>query len=150
MSRSLFTRAILQSASPLSPWALLPSKEAKRRSHQLAQKVGCPSEEKARDLLKCLQSVDPFKLVNAEWDPADGPIAYGVCAMPFVPIIDGQFLPENPLRMLQSGQFKKTEVLLGANKDEGSYFLIYYLTHLFRLEENVSDSQNYKHQNAKR
>ena len=101
-------------------------------------------------MLKCLQSADPVKLVNAEWDPADGPIAYGVCAMPFVPIIDGQFLPENPLRMLQSGQFKKTEVLLGANKDEGSYFLLYYLTHLFRLEENVSDFKISKYKNAQR
>ena len=79
-------------------------------------------------------------MANAEWDPAGGPISYGICAMPFVPIVDGQFLPASPLRILQSGNFKKTEVLLGANKDEGSYFLIYYLTHLFKLEDNVSST----------
>ena len=76
-------------------------------------------------------------MVNAEWDPAGGPISYGICAMPFVPIVDGQFLPASPLRILQTGNFKKTEVLLGANKDEGSYFLIDYLTHLFKLKDNV-------------
>ena len=87
---------------------------------------------------QCLQLVDPVSMVDAEWDPAGGPISYGICAMPFVPIVDGQFLPASPLRILQSGKFKKTEVLLGANRDEGSYFLIYYLTHLFKLADNVS------------
>jgi hypothetical protein len=29
------------------------------------------------------------------------------------------------------------EVLLGTNLDEGSYFLIYYLTDIFKLSENV-------------
>ena len=32
------------------------------------------------------------------------------------------------------------EILLGTNLDEGSYFLIYYLTDIFRLSENVSTS----------
>ena len=67
-----------------------------------------------------------------------GPIVYGICAMPFVPIVDGNFLTESPDKILQTGNFKQTEVLLGANQDEGSYFLIYFLTHLFKLQENVS------------
>ena len=67
-----------------------------------------------------------------------GPIVYGICAMPFVPIVDGNFLTESPDKLLQTGNFKQTEVLLGANQDEGSYFLIYFLTHLFKLQENVS------------
>ena len=41
-SRDLFTRLILQSASPLSPWGLITKKEAKRRSLLLASKLGCP------------------------------------------------------------------------------------------------------------
>lgn len=79
-------------------------------------------------------------IVNTEWDSSgpEGPIVTGICAMPFVPIIDGKFLPENPLRLIQSGNFKKTEVLLGANSEEGSYFLIYFLTHLFKLQQNVT------------
>ena len=89
---------------------------------------------------QCLQGVDPIEIVNTEWD-AQGPggaIVYGICAMPFVPITDGNFLPENPLRLIQSGNLKKTEVLLGANREEGSYFLIYFLTHLLKLQNNVS------------
>ena len=41
-SRDLFTRLILQSASPLSPWGLITKTEAKRRSLMLASKLGCP------------------------------------------------------------------------------------------------------------
>ena len=48
-------------------------------------------------------------MVNAEWDTPGGPITYGICAMPFVPIVDGQFIPASPARILQSGNFKKTE-----------------------------------------
>ena len=79
-------------------------------------------------------------MVNMEWDASgpEGPLVTGILAMPFVPIIDGKFLPENPLRLLQVGKLKKTQVLLGANSHEGSYFLIYFLTHLFKLQQNVS------------
>ena len=41
-SRDLFTRLILQSASPLSPWGLITKTEAKKRSLLLASKLGCP------------------------------------------------------------------------------------------------------------
>merc|ERR1712079_301304 len=73
------------------------------------------------------------------WDPSGGAIALGICAMPFVPIVDGNFLlTNNPERILQSGELRKTPVLLGANQEEGTYFLIYFLTHLFKLQHNVS------------
>ena len=78
-------------------------------------------------------------MVNTEWDPTGGAIALGICAMPFVPIVDGKFLlKDNPERILQSGELRKTPVLLGANREEGTYFLIYFLTHLFKLQHNVS------------
>ena len=88
--------------------------------------------------MQCLQRVDPGTMVNTEWDPEGGAIALGICAMPFVPIVDGKFLLDNPERLLQSGEFRKTQVLLGANREEGTYFLIYFLTHLFKLQHNVS------------
>jgi len=142
LSRDLFTRAILQSATALNPWALITKKEAKRRALKLASNLGCPlglnGLEVARDTIKCLQRVPAVSMVNAEWDLADGPIANGVTAMPFVPIIDGEFLPASPLKLLQEGKFKKTDILLGANRDEGSYFLLYFLMHLLTLEDQVT------------
>ena len=49
LSRDLFTRAILQSASALNPWALVTKKEAKRRALKLASKLGCPVKEHGLD-----------------------------------------------------------------------------------------------------
>ena len=90
-------------------------------------------------IFQCLQRADPHTMVNTEWEPTGGAIALGICAMPFVPIVDGKFLlKDNPERILQSGELRKTPVLLGANREEGTYFLIYFLTHLFKLQHNVS------------
>ena len=43
----------------------------------------------------------------------------------FVPVVDGVVLPDAPEAMLSSGNFKDTQILLGVNQDEGSYFLLY-------------------------
>lgn len=43
----------------------------------------------------------------------------------FVPVVDGEVLPDSPETMLNSGNFKDTQILLGVNQDEGSYFLLY-------------------------
>lgn len=43
----------------------------------------------------------------------------------FVPVVDGDILPDSPEAMLSSGNFKDTQILLGFNQDEGSYFLVY-------------------------
>ena len=51
-SSDLFSRMILQSASPLSPWGLITKVEAKRRSLMLASKLGCPVSHGALDVDK--------------------------------------------------------------------------------------------------
>ena len=84
-------------------------------------------------MIKCLRAANATALVNMEWDR----IAFGLCAFPFVPIVDGEFLPHAPSTILAAGNYPRREILVGSNKDEGSYFLIYYLLDLLRLTENV-------------
>uniref|UniRef100_A0A3P8WFG7 Acetylcholinesterase n=1 Tax=Cynoglossus semilaevis TaxID=244447 RepID=A0A3P8WFG7_CYNSE len=43
----------------------------------------------------------------------------------FVPVVDEDVLPDSPEAMLSSGNFKDTQILLGVNQDEGTYFLLY-------------------------
>lgn len=43
----------------------------------------------------------------------------------FVPVVDGDILPDSPQAMISSGSFKDTQILLGFNQDEGTYFLLY-------------------------
>ena len=94
----------------------------------------CPHDRKnLRATIECLRSKNATDLVNSEWQG----IAFGCAEFPFVPVIDGAFLDETPQKSLDTKNFKKTNVMMGANKDEGVFFIMYYLTDLFKNEETV-------------
>ena len=134
LSRNLFNQAIMQSASAMAPWGVITKEESLMRGLRLAEAMKCPHERKElRQTIECLRNKNATELVNKEWDG----IVLGIAEFPFVPIIDGSFLDETPQQSMDSKNYKKTNVLLGANRDEGHYFIIYYLTDLFKNEENV-------------
>ena len=138
LSRNLFSQAILQSASPLAPWAVIDKSESLHRGLRLAELMKCPhNAENMTATIDCLRGQDAQTLIDNEWFSFAGGLSVGI----FVPIIDGSFLDETPASSLQSGNFKKTNILLGSNKDEGNYILFYYFTDLFRRVEDVSISR---------
>ncbi|GBP16249.1 Acetylcholinesterase [Eumeta japonica] len=132
LSRNLFSQAIMQSGTATAPWAIIPRNESILRGIRLAKSVQCPASLKEMPaMIECLRKKSPFELVNNEWG------TLGICEFPFVPIIDGAFLDEMPAKSLASENFKKTNILMGSNTEEGYYFILYYLTDLFPKEENV-------------
>ncbi|CAG2107199.1 unnamed protein product [Medioppia subpectinata] len=132
LSRHLFSQAILQSGAPTVPWGLVSHHELTLRGLRLAEAVGCPHDPKNQDaVVECLRGADPWELVSNESGN------FGVVEFPFVPIIDGTFLDEPPDVSLANKDFKKTRLLLGSNTEEGTYFIIYYLTDLFKRVEDV-------------
>jgi len=139
LSRNLFAQAILQSASPVVPWGVITKEESVLRTMRLAETVKCPSDKSDPEpMIQCLRQKNATLLVNQEWLG----VTVGICEFPFVPIIDGSFLDETPQTALEAKNFKKTNVLLGVNRDEGFYFILYYLTELFKKEENVFVTRN--------
>ncbi|KAM9425765.1 acetylcholinesterase [Pholidichthys leucotaenia] len=122
-SRPFFTRAILQSGVPNCPWASVSPTEGHRRATELAKLVGCNGGNDT-ELVDCLRSKTPQQLIDREWQvlPWPGPVIF---RFSFVPVVDGKVLPDTPEDMLNSGNFKDTQILLGFNQDEGSYFLVY-------------------------
>jgi acetylcholinesterase len=85
----------------------------------LAEVLKCPHDRKnMRATIECLRSKDAHEIVNKEWDG----IVFGICEFPFTPIIDGAFLDETPQKSLETKNFKKTNVMMGVNKDEGVFF----------------------------
>lgn len=133
LSRDLFQRAILESGSPTAPWALITRDEAITRALRLAESVKCPHDRnKLDETVECLREKDAKLLVDNEWG------TLGICEFPFVPVVDGAFLDETPQRSMATGRFKKTDILLGSNTEEGYYFILYYLTELLRKEEGVT------------
>ncbi|KAG8035019.1 hypothetical protein G9C98_005441 [Cotesia typhae] len=142
LSRHLFNQAIMQSGSPTAPWAIISREESIVRGLRLAEAVGCPHDRNnLRSVIDCLVTIDPLDLVNNEWG------TLGICEFPFVPVIDGAFLDETPQQSLATASFKKANILMGSNTEEGYYFIIYYLTELFRIDgtEDVKVSQEEFH-----
>lgn len=151
-SRSLFTNAILESGGPTSNWAYITAQEGRRRSHKylnefyslVTKRLGdeqySHEREKIPEVCQRGPNVDDIEIMfqcavnypiidedhysyitNAEYTIQDG----GPMFFLLMPVIDGTFLPQNPITMLKTGNFKKCPLLLGANRDEGSYFMVY-------------------------
>uniref|UniRef100_A0A3P9JI75 Carboxylic ester hydrolase n=1 Tax=Oryzias latipes TaxID=8090 RepID=A0A3P9JI75_ORYLA len=120
-SRPLFTRAILQSGVPNCPWASVTYAEARRRATHLANAVGCNGGNDT-ELVDCLRGKTPQELIDQEWQVLPWTALF---RFSFVPVVDGEVLPDAPEAMVNSGDFKDTQILLGVNQDEGSYFLLY-------------------------
>ncbi|KAJ2943978.1 hypothetical protein O0L34_g8300 [Tuta absoluta] len=136
LSRNYFSQAIMQSGAATVPWAIISREESILRGIRLAEAVHCPySRNDVGPMIECLRKKTPEELVNNEWG------TLGICEFPFVPIIDGSFLDEMPARSLAHQNFKKTNLLMGSNTEEGYYFILYYLTEMMPKEENVGISR---------
>lgn len=120
-SHSLFMRAILQSGAGNSPWAALLPTEARRRTLALAQVLHCTSSNEM-EILSCLQNKDPQEIFNQQGAVLT---SRSLLELPFIPVVDGDFLPDTPDTLLKNGKFKQTQILVGVNKDEGAPFLVY-------------------------
>lgn len=120
-SHAFFSRAILQSGTPNTAWGAVPPTEAWNNSFTLAKLLNCPRESPISEVEACLQKADPKEIIRVQYSVVrDGTISF-----PFVPTIDGDFLTDMPEFLLNTGQFLKTDILTGLNKDEGSFFLVY-------------------------
>ncbi|CAF4298893.1 unnamed protein product [Rotaria sp. Silwood2] len=147
-SRPFFHNAILESAGPSAKWAALSPQIAKFRSEKFLdiftryiteryesgptdpEYEFIPRQCQKRmltieDKFQCIKnypilSQNHFRSSWALESYNGGPVGYT-----FVPTIDGDFIPYDPEQMLIKGDFKKCPILLGVNKDEGSYFNVY-------------------------
>ena len=82
----------------------------------------------------CLRKANATKMVHSEWDG----IVMGIMGCPFTPVHDGIFFPDSPATALANENFKKTKILLGTNSNEGHYFVLYYLTEIFKKSEKIN------------
>lgn len=141
-SVNLFQRAIMQSGSDRSEWAIIKSNnDALHYAKELARELGCPTGDTYR-LTKCLTEHRSYgEIVNASSKVRLKP---GSVGNPWGPVVDGSlvgtvdaFLPDSPKFMRETGNFKRIVVMAGLNKDDGSFFI----PNLPTLDEGVQKIQ---------
>lgn len=139
LSRNFFSQAIMQSSAATVPWGVSTKEDGFRRGLRLAELMKCPHDrQNIRATIDCLRQADAKDLVLAEW----GGITSGLTIGIFVPIIDGSFLDEKPAVSMKNGNFKKTNILIGSNQDEGMFFIFYHLPKMFPKVEDVFISRD--------
>ncbi|WP_439134886.1 carboxylesterase/lipase family protein [Pseudomaricurvus sp.] len=121
-AEELFSGAIIQSGAyalaqpPLQQWEYLGA--------GLAAAMGCPDQS-----LSCLRSLSVEQIL-ANQDP--GPVGW-------LPVVDGDVLPQTVQSALQSGDFNKVPVIEGTTRDEYSLFTALN----FDLVGNPVTAENY-------
>ncbi|XP_005383075.1 PREDICTED: neuroligin-1 isoform X1 [Chinchilla lanigera] len=120
-TKGLFQRAIAQSGTALSSWAV--SFQPAKYARMLATKVGCNVSDTV-DLVECLQKKPYKELVDQDIQPARYHIAFG-------PVIDGDVIPDDPQILMEQGEFLNYDIMLGVNQGEGLKFV-----------ENIVDSDD--------
>lgn len=103
MSKGLFSRAILQSGSMLTPGALQTTPVDNARS--VINLLGCSIYDNDTDKVACLRSEPVHHLLKVsgarQWDK----------------VIDGSFLLEDPAETLQHGRHNKVSVIVGVDRN---------------------------------
>ncbi|XP_039633159.1 neuroligin-2b [Perca fluviatilis] len=112
-SEGLFQRAIAQSGSAISSWAV--NYRPMMYTKILARKVGCTLGDMA-ELVECLRRKSFRELVDQDIQPARYHIAFG-------PVVDGDVVPDDPEILMQQGEFLNYDILLGVNQGEGLKFV---------------------------
>nr|XP_033802011.1 neuroligin-3 isoform X2 [Geotrypetes seraphini] len=112
-SEGLFQRAIIQSGSALSSWAV--NYQPVKYTRMLAEKVGCNVLDTV-DMVDCLRQKSSKELVEQDIQPARYHVAFG-------PVIDGDVIPDDPEILMEQGEFLNYDIMLGVNQGEGLKFV---------------------------
>jgi para-nitrobenzyl esterase len=112
-AHGLFRRAIVQSGG-IHVHTL---EEAERAGTRLLAKLGIAEADR-----ESLLSVPATDLVDATTEMAKGRPDAGIIPLPFLPTVDGSFIPEHPLRAVERGSASGVDLMIGTNRDELTLF----------------------------
>jgi para-nitrobenzyl esterase len=112
-ARGLFRRAIVQSGGA----HVHTVEEAERAAERLAEVLGVARCDRAS-----LERVPAAELVAATAHLGQRRPEPGLVPLPFLPVIDGRFLPLHPLDAIAAGATAGIDLLIGTNRDELTLF----------------------------
>ncbi|XP_042310890.1 cholinesterase-like isoform X1 [Sceloporus undulatus] len=112
VSQPLFSHAVLQSGVPNALWPWKNPKEAKLDAETVSKQVGCTQNADIH-VVQCLQRIEI-------WDKKFSHLT-AINSL----TIDGEFLPDEPEKLLETADLRDKSVLTGILTDEGSTFVLY-------------------------
>jgi para-nitrobenzyl esterase len=112
-ARGLFRRAVVQSGGV----HVHTVEQAERSAEHLAAALGLTRCDRAS-----LATVPAAELVAATTQMAARRPDPGQLPLPFLPVVDGRFLPRHPLRAVEAGASAGIDLLIGTNRDELTLF----------------------------
>jgi para-nitrobenzyl esterase len=123
-ARGLFHRAVAQSGA--GHHALTPA-TAIRIGGYVAERLGVPATREALAAVPVGRLVAAQQALAAEIAVMPDPGRFGEVAadlLAFEPVIDGEVLPDLPIRAIAGGSARDVAVLVGATRDEQRLFLV--------------------------
>nr|XP_053634375.1 juvenile hormone esterase-like [Cherax quadricarinatus] len=114
-AKGLFSRVIMQSGSALSPWAT--GWKFRETAEEIGQTMGCPVSQDSQALIDCLQKVDGHKLTVVVQDY----FQWHILPLIFGPRVDGDFIPDDPAKLVLEGRYHKVDLMAGVTGDEGAF-----------------------------
>lgn len=92
-----------------------------------AERLGVPAEREALAAVPVDELIAAQQAVAAAARTAPDPARWGevvVNLMAFEPVVDGEVLPDVPIRRITAGSAGDVAILVGANRDEHRLFLV--------------------------
>ncbi|XP_031571703.1 uncharacterized protein LOC116305864 [Actinia tenebrosa] len=115
LAKGLYKNVILQSGAAPALYTALLDNEPKERAKMFADALGCPE---LSDLKNCATKKNISEIITAQLK-----VNSTMLLAPFAPVVDGNFLKESPIDILQNGTFsyhKEGSVMIGVMRDEGT------------------------------
>jgi len=118
-SQGLFHQVIAQSGSEHAAWAVnVPGEVPERYTQKVAADNGCPTEP-SRAMMDCLRTLDQSIFSTPGVDCTPGYFCLG-----FVPVVDGNTIKDEPIKMRRRGEFAKVKLMAGQTSDDGSLYTV--------------------------
>ncbi|KAJ8035946.1 Acetylcholinesterase [Holothuria leucospilota] len=120
-SWNYFYRAMPISGTTVSPWAVeTDAAKARNDAFWVGRVAGCGNTTTGAELAECLRGVSAEELVKA----ANAVTLTTTNVIPLVPVIDGEFITDYPLKLLAEGKFKQCDIFIGNTAEDGTLIVI--------------------------
>ncbi|XP_023241636.1 cholinesterase-like [Centruroides sculpturatus] len=136
MTKGLFKRAIMQSGSNYHDKFIVEPKKNIELTLKFAKELGCTGI----NVLNCMKDVDPFDIAAIEKKY----VLNTQRGASFVPEKGPPYLPEDPFHNIDVGKFHDVDVLIGENKDEGSFTTFLFKPEVLNEENPVMSKSEVK------